>query len=251
MNVVILLAGGVDGYQQSGSAYPKNLAEIADRPLVQHVLEGLLPLKELGARFVCMIPGPENRRFHTGSVIQLIEPDAVVIEVPETTAGAACTAMLAVEWIDNGEPLMVINGDIVLDGDLVAMIRDFQTRSLDAGIVVFEDVHPRWSFVKLNAGGMVVEAAEKRPISRFATTGLYWFARGADFMKAAAAMLRKGASVDGLFYVSPVLNEMILAQARIEVTQIDKSGYHSLKDPAGARAYEQVLQTQASSGPKS
>lgn len=238
MNVLILCAGGLDSYQNSGSLYPKNLAEIAGRPLVQHVLEHLLPLKTLGARFVALIPGEENRRFHTGSVIRLIEPDAVVLEIPETTAGAACTALLAVEWADNQEPLLIVNGDILIDRDPVALITDFHSRRLDAGIVVFDDVHPRWSFVKLDAQGMVIEAAEKRPISRHATAGLYWFARGSDFVRAAGAMLRKNAAIDGLFYVSPVFNEMILAQARIGVTVIEKHQYHSLKDPAGARSYE-------------
>jgi dTDP-glucose pyrophosphorylase len=123
-------------------------------------------------------------------------------------------------------------------------VQDFQERNLDAGIVVFDDVHPRWSFVKLDASGFVIEAAEKRPISRHATTGLYWFARGADFVRAASAMLRKGASVDGHFYVTPVLNELILAQARIGVTPIDKAHYHSLKDPAGGRSYEEFLKNQ-------
>lgn len=241
MNIVILAAGGKDAYQEAGSTYPKNLAEIAGRPLVQHVLERLMPLKTLGARFICMIPGQENLRFHTASVIRLIEPGAAVLEVPETTAGAACTALLAVEWMDNDQPLLLMNGDILIDCDPVALIADFQSRGLDAGMVVFDDVHPRWSFVKLDAQGLVVEAAEKRPISRHATTGLFWFARGSDFVRAAATMLRKNAAIDGLFYVSPVFNEMILAQARIGVTPIEKSHYHSLKDPAGARAYEQHL----------
>lgn len=241
MNIVILAAGGKDAYQEAGSPYPKNLAEIAGKPLVQHVLERLLPLKALDARFICMIPGLENRRFHTASVIRLIEPEAVVLEVPETTSGAACTALLAVEWMDNDQPLLLVNGDILIDCDPVALVTDFAARGLDAGMVVFEDVHPRWSFVKLDADGLVIEAAEKRPISRHATTGLSWFARGRDFVRAAAAMLRKNAAVDGLFYVSPVFNEMILAQARIGVAPIEKSQYHSLKDPPGARAYEQHL----------
>lgn len=241
MTIVVLMAGGQDSYQQAGSPYPKNLAEIDGRPLVQHVMESLLPLKALGARFVCMIPTLENTRFHTGSVIRLMEPEAVVLDVPEATGGAACTALLAVQWVDNDEPLVVINGDILVDCDLVAMVTNFQQRELDAGMIVFQDIHPRWSFVKLDASGLVIEAAEKRPISRYATAGLYWFARGADFVRAAASMLRKGASVDGLFYVSPVFNEMILLQAKIGVMEIEKSRYHSLKDPAGARSYEGFL----------
>jgi NDP-sugar pyrophosphorylase family protein len=245
MNVVLLLAGGNDAFHEAGSPYPKNLVEVAGQPLVQLVLERLLPLKSRGARFISMIPGLENRRFHTASVIRLIEPASVVVEVPETTAGAACTALLAVEQIDNDDPLLVVNGDILLDVDPSEVIGGFERRGLDAGIVVFEAVHPRWSFVRLDEAGWVVEAAEKRPISQLAATGFYWFARGSDFVGAAAQVLRKGAAVDGKYYVTPVLNELILDQKRIGVHLIEKTDYHSLKDPTGVRQFEQSHPGQA------
>lgn len=240
MNVVLLFAGGNDGFQEAGSSYPKNLVEVNGRPLVQWVIEGLLPLKTMGARFIALVQGMENRRFHTSAVIRLIEPDSLIVEVPEKTAGAACTALLAVEHIDNDQPLIVVNGDILMEVDPTALVSGFEGRGLDAGIAVFDAVHPRWSFVRLGQDGMVVEAAEKRPISSLATTGFYWFARGSDFVRAAAQQLRKGAAVEGKYFVTPVLNELILEQKRIGVHVIDKSEYHSLKDPAGVRQFEQI-----------
>jgi dTDP-glucose pyrophosphorylase len=241
MNVVLLLAGGNDGFTEVGSPYPKNLVEVDGQPLVQLVIERLLTLKNRRGRFISLIPGMENRRFHTASVIRLIDPDSLVVEVPEKTAGAACTALLAVEQIDNEDPLLVVNGDIILDVDPGEIVGGFEGRGLDAGIAVFEAVHPRWSFVRLNEEGLVVEAAEKRPISHYAATGFYWFARGADFVRATAQTLRKGASIDGKYYVTPVLNELVLEQKRIGVHMIGKSEYHSLKDPAGVRQFEQAL----------
>jgi len=54
-------------------------------------------------------------------------------------------------------------------------IAAFRRQELDAGTIVFDSVHPRWSFVKTNEKGLVIEAAEKRPPSRNATAGFYHF----------------------------------------------------------------------------
>lgn len=241
MIVLVLAAGSNDAYGQSGAPYPKNLVELAGKPLLEHVTEWLKPLKSLGAEFVYLVPMAENERFFTASVIRLMDPDARVIEVPESTGGAACTALLAIEHIRPDAPLLIVNGDIVIDRDPTELVRDFADRGLDGGVVIFDGIHPRWSYVRLSPEGLVVEAAEKRPISRHATAGVYWFARGEDFVTAASAMLLKHAAVEGAFYIAPVFNEMVLRHKSIGVASIPASAYHSLKDPLDARKYEAAL----------
>ena len=241
MIVLVLAAGSTDAYEQAGSLYPKNLVELAGKPLIQHVFEWLLPLKTAGAEFVYLGPRAENERFFTAAVIRLIDPGAVVVEVPESTAGATCTALLAIEQIREGHPLLIVNGDIVIDRDPMEFVSDFTARSLDGGVVIFDGIHPRWSYVRLNEDRLVVETAEKRPISRHATAGVYWFARGEDFVRAASAMMLKNAAVDGSFYIAPVFNELVLLQKSIGVASIRSSEYHSLKDPLDARKYETTL----------
>jgi len=71
-----------------------------------------------------------------------------------------------------------------------------------------------------------VQAAEKHPISRHAIAGFYWFRRAAAFLAAAQDMIRKDAHVNGIFYISLVLNELVLAQARLGVREVDRSVYH-------------------------
>lgn len=238
MIVLVLAAGSSESYYASGSIYPKNLVEIAGKPLLQHVTEWLSPLKPVGWNFVFMIPRKENERFFTASVIRLMDEDACVIEVPESTGGAACTALLAIDRIDRDSPLLIVNGDIVIDHDPAELVNDFAQRGLDGGIVIFDGIHPRWSYVRLDDAGNVIEAAEKRPISRHATAGFYWFARGSDFISSAATMLLKNAVVEGAFYIAPVFNEMVLNQKKIGVTSVEPGDYHSFKEPADARKYE-------------
>ena len=238
LNILILMAGPSDAFAQAGYQVPKNLIEINGDPLVQHVLASFDRLTFAAEKnLICVVRREENLRFHTEAVIRLIEPTARVVELDAETSGAACSALMAVEHINSDTPLLIVNGDQILDADLNAIVEDFWQRDLDGGIAVFKDVHPRWSFVKCDAAGIVIEAAEKRPISDLATAGFYYFRRGSDFVQAAMSMILKGASVNNLFYICPAYNELILQQKRIGVFKVAKSSYCSLATPAGVAAY--------------
>jgi dTDP-glucose pyrophosphorylase len=246
MNVLVLMAGSSQAFIDAGSVYPKNLADISGEPMLQHVMKSLQPLKSIGANFICAVRRDENRRHHTGKVLQLLDPDIHVLGV-EDTSGAPCTALLAVDLIDNDRPLIITNGDQLLtDVDLPAIVKSFSGNQWNAGVIVFEDIHPRWSFVKCNDEGLVIEAAEKRPISKFATAGFYYFERGADFVGSAMEMLKKDAHVNGLFYICPVINEMIIRQARIGIHQIPRNAYYSLASPSDVRHFTSCQQPQRS-----
>jgi NDP-sugar pyrophosphorylase family protein len=239
MKILLPMGGSDENFRQYGHAYAKPLVEIAGKPLVQHALA---PLQNIGAtQTIFVIRKEDELRFFLRDVLRLLEPGAVVIRADGPTAGAACTALLAIEHIDNDEELVIANADQVLDFDLAEVIGRFRARALDAATVVFDSVHPRWSFVKTDADGMVVEAAEKRPISRDATAGIYYFRKGRFFVEAAANMIRKDAHVNGGFFVCPSLNELVLAQMRVGVERIDRSCYISLATPQAVEEYEQLL----------
>jgi len=92
----------------------------------------------------------------------------------------------------------------------------------DAGIVTFNAIHSKWSFVKLNEFGLVSEVAEKNPISDIATVGIYYWKKGGDYVKYAEQMIEKNIRVNNEFYVCPVFNEAILDDKKIKTYQIEK-----------------------------
>ena len=237
MNIVIPMAGSDDIFRQHGFAYAKSVIEIDGRPLVEHALGSLKPIS--GARFVFIIRKEDDLRFHLRDVLRLLDPEAIVIRAEGETAGAACTALLAVEHIANDEELLIANADQILDFDVAGAVESL--RHLDAGTVVFDSVHPRWSFVKTDGEGLVVEAAEKRPISRNATAGLYYFRHGRFFVEAAQSMIRKSADVNGGYFVCPAFNELILLQKRIGIVRIARDQYISLATPQSVEEYEKLL----------
>jgi NDP-sugar pyrophosphorylase family protein len=238
----MLLAGDSKPFEDQGYLYPKYLLEVEGKPLVQHVVDHITISRQ--CRHIFVIRKEEAERFHFESVLKLLSSDAEVIIAEGATRGAACTALLAVELIDNEEPLLIVNGDQVVDISYDSAIESFEQQGLDAGTVVFDSVHPRWSYVRLDEFDHVVEAAEKRPISRNATAGLYYFAKGSDFVSAAKDMIRKDAHIGEAFYVCPTFNEMLLKQALVGVFRIPRECYHSLAGPQGVQAFEETLRNQ-------
>lgn len=238
MNILMLMAGSSQAFFEAGYSWPKMLIEVDGKPLVEHILSACRPLQADGNRFLCLVRKEENRTHHLGTVIQLLMPAAKILEIDQQTAGAACSALLAIEDIDTDSPLLILNGDQMIRASLHDIVRDFETRGLDGGIITFRAVHPRWSYVRTDDRGLVIEAAEKRPISQQATAGAYWFRRGADFVAAAMTMIRKDAQVDGAFYVCPVYNEMVLMQKRIGTFEIAAQDYLSFMSPQALRALE-------------
>jgi dTDP-glucose pyrophosphorylase len=239
MKVLILMAGSHPSFDQAVYGFPRNLVQTKGKPVLQHVVESLIPLESIGAQFCAIVNKDEDRRFHTGRVLQLVSPKISVHRVGGGTAGALCTALLGIDHIARDEPLIITNGDILLECDLVNAVDHFRSKGLDGGTITFSDIHPRWSFVKLNEEGYVIEAAEKRPISHHATTGFYYYRTGGDFLDAAFRSLLKDAHVEGSFYICPVFNEMILQQKLIGAWAIDRALYHTLKTADDVRNHDE------------
>jgi dTDP-glucose pyrophosphorylase len=156
------------------------------------------------------------------------------------TKGAACSVLMAIDKINNGEPLIIANADQLFDIDLNKVLDTFDKNSVDAGVICFEAVHPRWSFVRLNEKNKIIETAEKRPISKNAIAGFYYFKQGKDFVAAAMGSIRKDANVDGLYYISPTFNELVLSSKNLEIFSIPKEKYHTFYTPQKIKEYEEL-----------
>jgi dTDP-glucose pyrophosphorylase len=205
--------------------------------MVQHVIENLRSIQE-EKRFIFILREADCVRHHLDSTIRLLAgEDTVIIKLQRETSGAVCSALLAVDIIATDEPLIIANGDQLFDCDINVHLGRFHQDKIDAGCLCFDSVHPRWSYVRLE-GEEVVEAAEKRPLSHHAIAGFYYFAQGLTFVDAAKQMIRKDASVNGQFYVAPVLNELVLENKHLRAYSIPNETYHTFYSPQKIEEYE-------------
>lgn len=238
MNVLIL-AAGPERAEDHEDSYPLCLAELDGKPLIERITTALSVLSP--SRFIFCFRKSDARQFHLADITTLLAPASEVVTVNERTGGAACTALLGAEFIDNDDELLIVNGNELIEVDFNVMVKGFRNEEWDAGVVTFLSIHPRYSYVRLDEAQLVVEAAEKRPISRYATAGFYWFRRGADFVQSAKSMIRKDASVNGAFYICPSLNELILQQQRIGTHLIEAAQYKPLKTAKQVQQFETSL----------
>jgi HAD superfamily hydrolase (TIGR01509 family) len=205
MNVLIPMAGAGSRFAAAGYTFPKPLIDVNGKPMIQMVVENL----NIDANFVFVVQKEHREKYNLDTLLNLIAPNCKVVEVDGLTDGAACTALLAKEYIDSDAPLFFANSDQFVEWDSNEFFYKMNETDADGGIVTFKATHPKWSFAKIDDNGIVTEVAEKNPISDLATVGFYYWKHGSDFVKYAEQMITNNVRVNGEFYVCPVFNQAI------------------------------------------
>lgn len=215
LNIVIPMAGAGSRFARAGYALPKPLIPVHGVPMIRLVIDNIRPARP--HRFMFIAQRAHVEAHGLGEALAQWAPGSVLVPIDGLTEGAACTVLAARDWIAGDDPLMIANSDQYVDLAIDAYLADMDRRGLDGLIMTMRAHDPKWSFVRVDAEGLAREVAEKKPISDIATVGIYNFARGADFLRHADAMLAADERVNGEFYVAPVYNRMIAAGARIGV----------------------------------
>jgi HAD superfamily hydrolase (TIGR01509 family) len=218
LNVLIPMAGAGSRFAQAGYTFPKPLIQVKDKPMIQLVVENL----GLDANYIFIVQKEHREKYNLDTMLTLISPGCKIIEVDGITEGAACTALLAKEHINNDDPLFFANSDQFVEWDPIEFMYSMQETNADGGILTFHSTHPKWSFAKVNSLGLVDEVAEKNPISSNATVGFYYWKKGSDFVTYAEQMINKDIRVNNEFYVCPVFNEAIADGKKIRIKEISK-----------------------------
>ena len=237
--IILILAAGQDQLSHE-DGYPLCLTEFDSLPLIQHVTNSCQTLNP--SNLIVAFREEDVRKHHLDNIVKLLSPNANILNIEAPTQGAACTALLAAGLIDCDSELLIVNGNELLNADFRLIVESFRDRKLDAGVVVFPSIHPRYSYVRLDESELVVEATEKNPISNNATAGFYWFAHGKYFVRAAKNLIRKDARVNGLFYICPAFNELILEHKSIGVHRVDSKAYCPLKSGRQIEQFEVALE---------
>jgi HAD superfamily hydrolase (TIGR01509 family) len=218
MNVLIPMAGAGSRFEQAGYTFPKPLIDVNGKPMIQRVVDNL----NIDARHIFIVQKSHYEKYALKHMLNLIAPNCEIVQVEGMTEGAACTTLLAKEFIDNDEPLVLANSDQYVEWDSNQFMYSAMADDIDGSILTFESTHPKWSYARLNDDGFVVKVAEKKPISKHATVGVYFWRRGSDYVRSAESMINKNIRVNNEFYVCPVYNEALLDGARVKTFHIDK-----------------------------
>ena len=218
LNVLIPMAGAGSRFSQAGYTFPKPLIEVHGKPMIQVVVENL----NIEANYIFIVQKDHYEKYNLKYLLNLIAPNCKIVQVEGITEGAACTTLLAKEFIDNDAPLVMANSDQFVEWNSNECMYAFNADAIDGGILTFKATHPKWSYAKIGEDGFVSEVAEKKPISDNATVGVYFWKKGSDYVKYAEQMIANNIRTNNEFYVCPVFNEAIADGKKVRVKQIEK-----------------------------
>ena len=227
MNVLIPMAGAGSRFAEQGYTFPKPLIEVGNKPMIQVVADNL----NIEANYIFIVQKEHYEKYNLETVLNLVKPNCTIVQVEGVTEGAACTTLLAREYIDNEEPLIIANSDQFVEWNSNEVLYAFSTEGVGGGILTFESSHPKWSYARTDENGWVTEVAEKKPISNNATVGIYYWSRGSDYVSCADEMVEKDIRTNNEFYVCPVFNQFIERGGKVRIKHIDPNGMWGLGTP--------------------
>jgi UDP-N-acetylglucosamine diphosphorylase / glucose-1-phosphate thymidylyltransferase / UDP-N-acetylgalactosamine diphosphorylase / glucosamine-1-phosphate N-acetyltransferase / galactosamine-1-phosphate N-acetyltransferase len=220
MNIVLPMAGRGSRFASVGVTTPKPLIDVRGKPMYAWAMASL-PLA-LADRliFICLAEHLEDPAIADDIRTRYSGHEVEIVALDHVTRGQAETVLAAKSWINSAESLVIFNADTYMTSDFERNIVRLAS-SVDGVFGVFEAPGEQWSFARTDDNGRVLETAEKRRIGRWASTGLYHFSRGADFVRHTEAMIAADDRERGEFYVAPVYNRLIAEGAEIVIDAAD------------------------------
>ncbi|WP_449567278.1 glycosyltransferase family 2 protein [Lelliottia nimipressuralis] len=235
LNIVIPMAGLGSRFAQAGFTDPKPLISVGGAPMIELVIRNLQPVSP--HRFIFLCKQAHLDRYDITGRLHALAPGCEVRGLARQTEGAACTVLTAGELIDNEAPLLIANADQWVDMDIHDFLVAAARPRTDGLIMTMRSRDAKWSYVQRDAQGHVCGVVEKVPVSDEATTGIYYFAHGADFCRAARAMIDDDERSHGEFYVAPVYTRLYQEGLHNIATFSVDEGMHGLGTPDDLAAF--------------
>jgi dTDP-glucose pyrophosphorylase len=239
LQIVIPMAGRGARFANAGFTTPKPLIPVGGRPMIQWVIENISPRQLHQFTFLCLAEHLDKNP-EVPAELRRLCPGCNIVPVRAVTEGAACTVLLARQFIDSDDPLMIANSDQIVDLDVNHYLAAADAPDVDGLIMTFWSDHPKWSYCRMRADGTVSEVVEKQVVSNEATVGIYNFQHGRDFVRAAETMIARNLRVNNEFYVAPCYNRLIAEGAKVVTmkTGVERDGMYGLGIPEDLKFFK-------------
>lgn len=180
MNIVLPMAGHGQRFRREYSHTPKMLIDVCRRPMFYWALDSLKKNFSLeNIIFVCL----ENHinQYALNRYIYAYEKQARIKTITTVLNGQAESVYAAKDMLNMNDSLLIYNCDTYTVSHIAEGINKLNA---DGIISVFYSDDPTLSYVKLNDEINVTSIIEKRRVSPYASTGLYYFAKTRLFIEA-------------------------------------------------------------------
>jgi NDP-sugar pyrophosphorylase family protein len=210
VQLVIPMAGLGSRFSSVGYKHPKPLLPLMGRTMIEVVVENLMARQTSS---VTLVASPDHRNSLEGIRKNLEglalgsgEAPLSIQYLTELSQGPADSVRQCLDLLDKSVPMIVANSDQYVVGGIEDLYSHLLKNSESNGLLVLEDSDPKWSFARLDKYDFVLEVKEKKPISNFATAGIYGFSNPRVFNEALGAMDAANDRTNGELYVGPTYN---------------------------------------------
>lgn len=232
LQIIVPMAGAGSRFAVAGYPEPKPLIPVYGVPMIKVVIDNLMP--DCPHKFIFICQSEHVARYGLKEKLSAWAPGCDIVELDGVTGGAACSVYAARHLINPDQRVMIANSDQYVDVDINAYLQAMDETDAAGLIMTMKANDPKWSFVGIDAEGLVNRVVEKQVISDEATVGIYNFRNGAQLISAIEAMVMKDLRVNGEFYIAPAYNEIIAQGARVIHYSIGSEGHgmHGMGIPA-------------------
>ena len=232
VNILLPIAGNGSRFFEVGYKQPKPLIKIPyeNKTILQKSLESI---KSDNATLIFIVRQDHVDIFNIDEyLIQNFGKRTKIIISPDRTDGAVCSCLLAEEYINNENPLIIFTPDCYFEPCFNYLEVDDK---YDGAVGVFYSDSEAHSYVTTTNNGILKQAAEKQVISHHAVGGLYYYKKGSDFVSCSREMLGDKKKSKGEYYICPVFNYMIKNNKKIIVQE--QTTHHILGTPRDLETY--------------
>ena len=221
LQILIPMAGRGSRFVRVGYTLPKPLIPILGKPMIQHVIDNL---NSDNAKWFFVVLKEHIEEY---PALQSL-PGQLIPQVGHKQ-GAACSASLAFEHLDQNAPIMMANSDQFIDMNIL----DFLVAGIgcDGAVMTFKSEHPKWSYARINSKGYIDQVKEKVVISDNATSGVYLWNNANDFINGINDMIEAKDTHNNEYYVAPSYNYCIKRGRKYRLMEIKRQQMWGLGTP--------------------
>lgn len=214
------MAGRGARFANEGYQTPKPLIEVNGKPMFTWALKSL---KKVDYRLLIIIALDEHEKeYHLSKLINTnCDKRTVLLTIPKVTDGQLCTVLTAKEMINTEEDILIMASDSYIVSNIGTHINNLSSECKGL-ISVINLPGDKYSFAKVDESGKVIKVAEKLRISNHASTGMYYFKSGKEFVEIGEGMIANKELTKGEYYVIPVYQKMIENGKTIEISEANE-----------------------------
>lgn len=229
LNIVLPISGSGQRFVEKHYQDPKPLIYVKNLRMIELVLKNI---NYTQANYIFIVRQEHLDNYNLKEILERNTNNPTIIPVSKTTEGAACSCLLAKNYINNYNPLFIINGDQYIEMDFSQYFNEMFESNSDGSIITFPTENDKkWSYVSLNENGFINEVREKEPFSNLATVGAYYWSKGVDFVNSAEEMIKLKLKTNSEYYLAPSYNQLVNKNKKIIPYIISKDQFHGIGTP--------------------